>query len=408
MIMKDRLLVLLGLILICFAARGQVSAERKEWLAYMHKIAEPVIKNLAQDQLKENMSVALAPKIDDAVHRTKVAYLEAFGRTLSGIAPWLNGEGGTAEEIALRNQYRQWILLAIGNAVNPKAKDYLLWEGGQPLVDASFFALGLIRAPWIWDNLKQEVRNQVVEALLKTRTVVPVYSNWILFSGMIEAFFCQYNLPYDAVRIEYAIREFSEHWYVGDGMFSDGMDFNMDYYNSFVIQPYLQTILMVTHQKNKRYDDFRKKFDKISKRYAELQERNINADGSYPITGRSIVYRGGAFHHLADMAVQKRLPSSLKPAQVREALTAVIRKTTEAKTTFDALGWLNIGVYGKQEGIADFYITTGSLYLCSTILLPLGLSADDPFWADAYEPWTAVKVWKGMDIQADHALHRWF
>lgn len=388
---------------------GQASSQgitvRQEWLQYLKKVAGPVMENLAADQLKQRMTVALSPNIDNAAHRSKVAYLEAFGRTLSGIAPWLNAEGGSAEEVALRNQYRQWTLSAIANAVNPRAKDYLVWEGGQPLVDASFFALGLVRAPWIWNHLKQEVKDQVVEALLKTRNTVPGYSNWILFSSMIEAFFCKYDLPYDAVRIEYGIREFSEHWYTGDGMFSDGMSFNQDYYNSFVIQPYLQAILEIMHEKGQRYEGFRSKFNKISKRYAELQERNINVDGTYPIIGRSIVYRGGAFQHLADMALRKQLPSGLKPAQVRGALTAVMKKTTEAKSTFNEHGWLNIGVYGKQETIADVYITTGSLYLCANILLPLGLSADDPFWKSADEPWTAVKVWKGMEIPADHAMH---
>ena len=36
-------------------------------------------------------------------------------------------------------------------------------------------------------------------------------------------------------------------------------------------------------------DFFLATFDKISKRYAEIQERMIMADGSFPLTGRSIV-----------------------------------------------------------------------------------------------------------------------
>ena len=56
---------------------------------------------------------------------------------------------------------------------------------------------------------------------------------------MIETFFCKYNLPYDKVRIDFAVKEFSNHWYTGDGMFADGNKFHLDYYNSYVIQPYL-------------------------------------------------------------------------------------------------------------------------------------------------------------------------
>jgi len=378
--------------------------DRKDWLLYMDKVVRPVLANLAADQLKEKMPVALSAKIDNKASREKVVYLEAFGRVMSGIAPWLNLEGGSKEEVALRNQYRQWALKAVANAVNPEAKDYLQWNGGQPLVDASFLALGLIKCPWVWEHLDPKVQEQVTTAFKVTRSTVPVYSNWILFTGMIEAFFCNYGLDYDAVRIEYGIREFSEHWYVGDGMYSDGMNFALDYYNSYVIQPYLATILKVVSKKNNRYNGYLPKFDKISKRYAEIQERLINTDGSFPVIGRSIAYRGGAFHHLADMASRRQLPESLKPAQVRGALTAIIQKTLEAPAAFTKNGWLNIGLYGHQPDAADFYITTGSLYLCATIFLPLGLPETDPFWAAPPAPWTAVKAWTGQDFPADHAL----
>ncbi len=136
---------------------------------------------------------------------------------LSGIGPWLNGEGGSPEEMALRQQYRQWARKAVANSVNPLAKDYMIWQGGQPLVDASFFALGLVRCPWLWTHLDPAVQQQVATALKLTRATVPSYSNWILFSAMIETFFCNYGLEHDPVRIEYAVREFSQHWYLGDG-----------------------------------------------------------------------------------------------------------------------------------------------------------------------------------------------
>lgn len=380
------------------------SNERQQWLQHMDKMARPVILNLAEDKLKEKMAVELTKTVDNAANRTSVSYLEAFGRTLSGIAPWLNLEGGSQEEVSLRKQYRQWTLKAIANAVNPKSKDYLKWNGGQPLVDASFVAFGLVRCPWLWQNLDTIVKQQVIAAFKTTRATVPVYSNWILFTGMIEAFFCKYGLDYDVVRIEFAVREFANQWYVGDGLFSDGMSFHMDYYNSIVIHPYLAAIVEIMNSNNKMYRWFIPKLSQINKRYAEIQERSINTDGTYPIIGRSIVYRGGVFHHLADIALKKQLPGSLKPAQVRSALTAVIKKTMDAPGTYNKDGWLVIGLYGSQPGLADFYITTGSLYICSNIFLPLGLPDTDEFWSAPAEPWTSVKVWNGQNTTADHAL----
>ena len=380
------------------------NADRLTWLHLMDRLARPVMQNIAGNTLKKNMQLVLSDRVDNKELRTRAGYLEAFGRLMEGMAPWLNGEGGSPEEIKLRDQYRGWALNGLKNAVDPAAPDYLTWEGSQPLVDASFLALALIRCPWLWNHASDSTKNRVVTAFRQLRNTTPGYNNWILFSGMIETFFCRYNLPYDALRIEYGVREFAEHWYVGDGVFSDGMQYHWDYYNSYVIQPYLANILAVLQEKGKAYTWFAPRLEKINKRYAVLQERMINTDGSFPVTGRSIVYRGGAFHHLADMALRRQLPEALPPAQVRSALTAVLKKTMEAPGTFTPAGWLNIGLYGHQPGLADVYINTGSLYLCAAILLPLGLPDTDPFWRGPGLPWTAVKVWRGDDFPADHAL----
>ena len=403
-----KILILLTLVCSCAVLKAQRSvtemSDRELNLHYLDKVVRPVLQNLAHDELKQKMHVLLAEHPDDVATRHKVAYLEAFGRTLSGIGPWLNLEGGSPAEQKLRDQYREWALQAIANATDPHAKDYLGWEGAQPLVDGSFFALGLIRCPWLWQHLTPAVQQQVVTALVKTRAQMPSYNNWILFSGVIEAFFCKYGLPYDAVRMEFGVRQFMEHWYTGDGMFADGMNFHLDYYNSFVIQPFLSTIIEVADAKSGTYTHYATRLNEISKRYAEIQERLINADGSYPATGRSIVYRGGAFQHLADMALKKQLPASLSQAQVRCALTAVVKKTLSANGTFTADGWLNLGLCGNQQGLADYYITTGSLYLCTDIFLPLGLPADDEYWTAPAQPWSAVKIWNGQDAKADHAM----
>jgi hypothetical protein len=112
------------------------------------------------------------------------------------------------------------------------------------------------------------------------------------------------------------------------------------------------------------------------------------------------VYRGAAFHHLADMAWRKALPADLKPAQVRGALTAVIKKTLESPSTYDN-GWLTIGLYGAQPDIADVYNNQGSLYLATAVFLPLGLPDTDPFWADPPAKWSALRVWSGNDFPHD-------
>lgn len=398
-------LVLLLIVNTAFAQKkNKPLSDRKIWLTYMDKVARPVLSNIAAETLKEKMPVALKSNSDNAEWRKQVSYLEAFARTLSGIAPWLNLEGGSAEEVALRNQYREWALKGLANAVNPQSKDYLRFTGGQPLVDASFLALALVRCPWMWEHSGKAVQEDVITAFKQTRGTVPVYTNWILFTGMIETFFCKYGLEYDKVRVEFAVREFANHWYVGDGLYSDGMNFAYDYYNSIVIHPYLATVVSEINAKDKTYNWYAGNLDKINKRYAEVLERLINTDGSYPASGRSITYRAGVFHHLADISLRKKLPASLKPAQIRGALTAIIKKTLESPSSFTKDGWLNIGLYGLQPDLGEGYINTGSLYLCANAFLPLGLPETDEFWLAAAEPWTSVKIWSGQNVPADHAM----
>ena len=120
----------------------------------------------------------------------------------------------------------------------------------------------------------------------------------------------------------------------------------------------------------------------------------------------------GAFHidllllraSVAHMALRRALPEDVSPAQVRGAMTALIRRTLDAPETFDADGWLRIGFCGHQPGIGETYISTGSLYLCAVAFLPLGLSPTDPFWSAPAQPWTSVRAWSGQPFPIDHAI----
>jgi len=104
------------------------------------------------------------------------------------------------------------------------------------------------------------------------------------------------------------------------------------------------------------------------------------------------------------MAWRRELPAEVKPAQVRGALTAVIRRVIEAPGTFDDQGWLRIGFCGHQPALAESYISTGSLYLCTAGMLALGLPPGDDFWSGAPARWTSQKLWAGENLPADHAL----
>ena len=88
--MMKKLIAIVVLFFAVVTIQAQTSpTDRQIWLKELDKMARPILSNLAENKLKEKMPVELAKNIDNAANRTAVSYLEAFGRTLSGIAPWL-------------------------------------------------------------------------------------------------------------------------------------------------------------------------------------------------------------------------------------------------------------------------------------------------------------------------------
>jgi hypothetical protein len=372
------------------------------------RISAPLLEALAKNQLRATMPIECAAGQIDS--RRECTHLEAFGRLLCGIAPWLELNGCTGAEAALQTKFRELARKGIANGTNPASPDHMNFgTNQQSLVDTAFFALAILRAPeQLWHKLDRAVQQRVIESFRATRVVTPGHNNWLLFAATVEAFFCFAGEDWDALRIDYAIEQ-HQQWYAGDGAYGDGSHFHWDYYNSFVIQPMMLAILdamqaQAGDRNTDHWNGLRTVILERAQRYAAIQERMISPEGTFPAIGRSLAYRFGAFHHLADMSLRRQLPPDVAPEQVRPALTAVMRRMIEAPGAFDAKGWLNIGFAGHQPSIGETYISTGSLYLCSAAWLPLGLPAADPFWSAPSKQWTSQKAWGGVDLVADHAI----
>ena len=378
--------------------------DRRLWVETMTKIAAPVLENLAAGTLKKNMpfeSLSVEPL------RKEVSYLEAVGRTICGIAPWLELGPDETEEGRLRAHYIDLVVKGLKNGVNPQSPDHLMFDNrhAQPLVDAAFLAEGILRAPTqIWGRLDKKTRERLVNEWKTSRGIKPYESNWLLFASIIEAALLEFTGECDMERMMYGVNRFRNDWYKGDGWYGDGADFHLDYYNSLVIHPMLTETLQVLEKHHLAGADFLPtQLERHSRQAAQL-ERMISPEGTYPVTGRSITYRFGSLHALADAALMHILPANVSPAQVRCALTAVIQRQLALPHTFDDNGWLRIGYTSRQIHMAEEYINTGSIYLCTAAFLPLGLPADDPFWAAPPRDWTTKRAWNGQDVGTDHAI----
>jgi hypothetical protein len=379
--------------------------ERVEWVELARKIATPVLSALSAGRLKATMPVEAGPRASQE-DRARFTHLEALGRLLAGLAPWLELGADQSTEGRLRLELGDLALRAIDRGTDPASPDFMNFTvEAQPLVDAAFLSQALLRAPrHLWEPLPARTKANVVAALKLTRRVKPPDSNWLLHAAIVEAMLHKAGEDWVAARVENAL-DSHEEWFKGDGVYSDGPDFHWDYYNSFATQPMLLDTLEALGPQRPAWAALKPLVVWRARRYAAILERFISPEGAIPPIGRSLAYRIGALQLLGQMALRHELPDGVSPPQVRCGMTAVIRRMMNAPGTFDDAGWLTIGFAGHQPFIGEPYVSTGSTYLCAVGLLPLGLPQSDPFWQSPPEDWTSRRLWSGGEAPIDKAVH---
>ncbi|MBQ9224017.1 MAG: DUF2264 domain-containing protein [Prevotella sp.] len=383
--------------------------DREYWCQLAYQLARPVLENMSKGTLQKNMQTEFSPSFDN--RNRKVVYMETFGRLMAGIAPWLTLADDDTAEGAQRKQLREWALQSYKNAVDPESPDYLCWGvTGQNLVDAAYIAESFLRAyDALWMPLDEVTKQRYIKEFQGLRKIDPPYTNWYLFSSVIESFLAKAASmkACDEFRINTTCRKVEE-WYVGDGWYADGPVFAFDYYSSYVFHAmYLETLQAMIDAKANTRIDYQKYYDRALQRaqkHAIILERFISPEGTFPVFGRSIPYRMAAMQPLALMAWYEKLPKDLTNGQVRAALTKMMHRMFDEQQNFNEGGFLTIGFCGSQPNIADWYTNNGSLYMTSLAFMPLGLPANHPFWTAPAEPWTQVKAWNGQPFPKDH---RW-
>lgn len=372
--------------------------ERTYWFDTMQRIASPVLHSLANETLHSDLPTETPPLKPSAL-------LEAFGRTICGLGPWLGATDIPENEKAVQAEFLDLYYRGLANGMRPESRDYMPIVGDhQPLVDMAFLADGILRGgDRMIDDMPEDVQDDFLYALQLTAQIKPYESNWVLFSVLVEIMRWKLDDPaYSQQKIDTLLQKMMQ-WYRGDGIYGDGQDVHADYYNSYVIHPLL--VDAVTYYSDAYTRSIRDVVYQRAARYAATLERVISPEGTFPVLGRSITYRFGAFHALAQAAWQHNLPENVAPSQVRAALTAVIQRTATATDMFDANGWLNIGFYGNQPTMGEGYINHGSVYLCNTVFLPLGLPVSDPFWADPAKDWTAKAIYGNAPVPRDEPVN---
>ena len=324
-------------------------------------------------------------------------------RVLAGIGPWLECVVTDPAEVAAQNRLGAAVAPALAALVDVAAPDHVnLAAHRQGLVVGGMLALAILRAPHAcWNGLPSVTRQGLVAQLEGCRRIPPLANNWQLFAGAIDVL--RYSLgAADGLGAAQVRLDRVESWYLGDGWYGDGPEFRTDYYNSFVIHPFI----LACHARMGAAVPRDRAVAAISRaqRHAEVLERLIGIDGTMPVLGRSVTYRCANLHLIGLLALVGLLPRTVPPGRARAAMQRVILRTLEAPGTFDEAGWLVPGLAGNQPGLAEPYISCGSLYMCSLAFLPLGLPPEAAFWQESEIAGTASRAWAGIDLRADHAL----
>ena len=407
--MRNKMKIVLAMIIAIFVAAPMQAkkktvekTDRQVWADLCYKISQPVLENMSKGNFQKDFPLELSPTWDG--RDTKVAYLETVARLMAGISPWLALPDDGTPEGKQRKQLHEWAIQAYKNAVDPNSPDKITWltNTSQPLCDASYLVESFMRAPEAtWGQLDEVTKKRYIEGLKSLRTIRPAYNNWLLFRAMVEVFFMSIGEDVDEYALSVGLQKMSE-WYLSDGWYSDGPEYAMDYYNSYVMHPMMVEVVEMCKKHKFSTPISLDLAVKRMNRFNTILERFISPEGAYPAVGRSVIYRMGAFQTLAMSAWKYGLPKDLTNGSVRSALTCVMKRMFAVDGNFDDKGYLRLGFAGHQPNLANYYSNNGSLYMTSLVFMPLGLPADHPFWTAPAEPWTSQKAWSGQEFPEDY------
>ena len=407
--MRNKMKIVLAIIIAIFVVAPMQAkkktvekTDRQVWADLCYKISQPVLENMSKGNFQKDFPLELSPTWDG--RDTKVAYLETFARLMAGISPWLALPDDGTPEGKQRKQLHEWAIQAYKNAVDPNSPDKITWltNTSQPLCDASYLVESFMRAPEAtWGQLDEVTKKRYIEGLKSLRTIRPAYNNWLLFRAMVEVFFMSIGEDVDEYALSVGLQKMSE-WYLSDGWYSDGPEYAMDYYNSYVMHPMMVEVVEMCKKHKFSTPISLDLAVKRMNRFNTILERFISPEGAYPAVGRSVIYRMGAFQTLAMSAWKYGLPKDLTNGSVRSALTCVMKRMFAVDGNFDDKGYLRLGFAGHQPNLANYYSNNGSLYMTSLVFMPLGLPADHPFWTAPAEPWTSQKAWSGQEFPEDY------
>ncbi|GAA3610656.1 DUF2264 domain-containing protein [Nonomuraea rosea] len=260
--------------------------------------------------------------------------------------------------------------LAAGPRLWPAIGDY--YGQGQPMVESASVALGLrLTRPWLWDRLDPDVQDQAETWLRGALRHLPSPNNWYLFPLTVAGFLESVGRgDEETARARQRALDLLDHWYQGQGWYSDGDGRAFDHYNGWALHLYPML---------DSPDVFGERLREHLESYALL----FGGDGAPIHFGRSLTYRFAAAGAVALGAVTGHTP--LSPGASRRLINGCLRYFLD-RGAVDSDGLLVPGWHGPHEPTLQFYSGPASPYWASKAFVALLAPAGHPLWTAPEEP----------------------
>ncbi|GAA1356660.1 DUF2264 domain-containing protein [Streptomyces beijiangensis] len=299
--------------------------------------------------------------------------LEGYARTWLLAALRTAGAGGD-DPHGFLGRYAEGLAAGTSGAAEGPDAWPRMADTRQAVVESASVALGLrLTRPWLWDTLDDTVKQRAAEWLLPALDPSPVDNNWWLFGLTVAGFLQDAGIETDRAQqtIDRALERI-EHWYLGEGWYSDGPNRSFDHYNAWAMHFY-----PVLHAHLAGDQDLLATYGPRLHEQLDGCTRMFGADGAPMPYGRSLTYRFAAAAAPWLGAMTGHTP--LTPGATRRLASGTLHYFLDHDAT-DEEGLLTLGWHGPYDPIIQSYSGPASPYWASKGFLGLLMPPDHPVW----------------------------
>jgi len=344
---------------------------RAHWL----DITEKIIAG-ALSYVNPQTGVFNLPETTGGYSKYQLAFTEGQARAMERIMIGViiyEAATGKDEVPGYKGSISAPFLKAIIRGTDPESDGY--WGEPQPYdqIGVSFAWGAYICPERFWDPLTEKQKQNLLTYLQKQSYNLCWNINHYYYHLFATALLDKYN--FDSNR-EYHTLMFARmlKWYRGDGWFIDGDNRTFDYYNMWAFQLFNQMMY--------RYDPvWREKFGEEIQRTSSLFLESFpylfGRDGVLVPWGRSLTYRFAGVAPIAWAILNGN--NTLSPGLARRIASGNLKYFWEHGCLGEN-GLLNMGFWGTNYSVPEYYINPGDPYFALYGLSCLLIPGDDPFW----------------------------